>query len=189
MQTVTIHLGVLVALVTLIGLLIIILVFVFIRSCYIKPHGRESDEVPLKPLPFEMTPPNSALDEVPFQAPSHQCKRPHPVIALAAGSIVTARSWMARRGVGQGFNVDSWAGDYDLTLDTQPNDRVDGAILLHDLSEVDRDKWKQTSKPVMVEGEDPAVENEGWAPSLTYPFRSLLAMIIGKAKVVEREVV
>jgi len=202
MQTVTIHLGVLIALIILIVLLIIIPVFVFTRSCYIKPPEFESDEIPLRPLPTvvsqlkasEITL-NSASGE---GAPSHQCNAPPqapsksgetPVVALAAADIQTARSWMANRGIGEGVNLDSWAGKYELTLDKQPNDKVDCGILLHDLSEEDREMWKESRKPVMVEGKDPVVETKGWAPSLTYPFKILLAKVIDEIKVHEAEVV
>ncbi|RBR09932.1 uncharacterized protein FIESC28_09678 [Fusarium coffeatum] len=206
MQTVTIPLGVFITLIILIVLLIVILVFVFTRPYCVEPSEREPDEAALRPLTEAVNQPrtsdirilNSASDRILSKAPSPQCKAPPraptkylgvPVVALAADDIMEARKWMAKRGIREGSNVDSWAGEYELTLDPQPNDRVQGGILLPSLSKQARKKWKESGKPAMVEGKDPVVEIEEWAPSLTYPFTALLARVTSKTKVYETKLV
>ncbi|GKU08997.1 hypothetical protein FLAG1_09733 [Fusarium langsethiae] len=142
----------------------------------------DPDDIPLNPCPAlsEPTPPPNAMLSNPAE--------PLCVIIGLCGSKGTIISWMANRGLGFGVNFD---GSYSLVENPQPEDEdIDAAILLHDVDEREKMKWRNTRKPVAIEGKDPAPdkewEMEGLLLNFTAPTVGIVAAVFEKRRQAEK---
>lgn len=173
-DSLTIPLGVFIALCIIIPPLIIFLIIIVIllrlRLKNSSQHwqSHESDTFPLRPLSTVST--KSSVVQPGF------C----PCIAVI-GRRQAIVSFMAARGCGEGTSHSTAYGRYLIKYNPPYSDKaVNGVVILHDVSEDDKLVWMKSGKLVVIEGTD-AVRQKWWPKnctlSLTTPFDTLLQVI------------
>ncbi|KAF5017199.1 hypothetical protein F66182_10897 [Fusarium sp. NRRL 66182] len=127
-------------------------------------------------------PPEGSVDEqVQLQPLSAHGEQERPPKIAVVGDPETIKFWIAKRGHGEGLNIDGFGDVFIIVFNPSLSDMegVDSGIILWDASQLDKDNWKAAKKPVMIESQDPRRDELPlrWALSLTDPFPIMLAKI------------